>query len=78
MMGDLDALLDTIDQLDAEDDEVDPFPWTDAARWCPAAITWAAPYDDGLPEFTDDGAVVICDPLRPWVVTAYTPPWRAE
>lgn len=31
-MSDLDSLLDTIDHLD---NEPDPFPWTDAARWSP-------------------------------------------
>lgn len=79
-MGDpLTELLATIDQLDDDtDDEPDLYPWTDAARWCPTEVDWAAPYDDQLPEFMDDGAVVICDPERPWVVTLYQPPWWAE
>lgn len=74
----LDDLLSAIDQLELDDDEPDPFPWTDAARWCPAEVAWTAPYDDGLPEFLDDGAVIVTDPMRPWVVVAYTPPWWAE
>lgn len=80
MTSDLDALLSTIDSLELDDDtdEVDDFPWHDAARWCPAELEWAAPYDDAMPEFTDDGAVIVCDPARPWVVTLYQPPWWAE
>ncbi|MFV8275806.1 hypothetical protein [Mycobacteroides abscessus] len=76
MTGDpLDSLLATIDQLD--DDEPDDFPWTDAARWSPAALVELAndPYDV-LPEL-DDGAVIVTDPERPWVVTVYEPPWWA-
>ena len=77
-MGDpLTELLDTIDALETED-EPDTFPWCDAARWSPAALEWAAPYDDALPEFADDGCVIICDPMRPWVVLVYEPPWWAE
>lgn len=74
----LDELLDTIDALELEADEPNLFPWTDAARWCPTEVSWDDPWDDGLPEFTDDGAVMVCDLLRPWVVTLYTPPWWAE
>ncbi|MDM2173433.1 Uncharacterised protein [Mycobacteroides abscessus subsp. abscessus] len=80
-MGDLDALLATITELEAEDDEVgepDTFPWCDAARWCPAEVHWDDPFGDTLPAFLDDGAVIICDPLRPWVVVSYQPPWWAE
>jgi len=77
MTADLDTLLDTIDSLEL-DDEPDTFPWVDSARWCPAALNWADPFEDSLPQFTDDGAVVICDPMRPWVVTVYQPPWWAE
>lgn len=72
----LDSLLATIDQLEADDE--DTFSWADAARWCPAALDWADPFEDSLPEFMDDGAVIIVDPARPWVVTAYTPPWWAR
>lgn len=73
----LDDLLATIDALE-DDTEVDPFPWTDAARWCPAVVAWESrdPYGD-LPAFDDDGAVVITDAARPWVVVRYTPPWWA-
>lgn len=80
MAGDLDALLAEIDALEADTDEpeVDDFPWHDAARWSPAAITWDAPYDNPLPEFLDDGAVIVTDPARPWVVVSYQPPWWAE
>lgn len=78
--GDLDALLATISELELDDtdDEVDTFSWADAARWCPTELEWAAPYDDQLPAFTDDGAVVVTDPARPWVVVEYQPPWWAE
>lgn len=34
-MSDLDALLDTIDALELDTDEVDTFPWCDAAVWSP-------------------------------------------
>lgn len=74
----LSDLLDDIDALEADDDETDPFPWHDAARWSPTVVTWDDPYGDPLPEFLDDGAVIICDPARPWVVLDYTPPWWAE
>ncbi|MBN7481037.1 hypothetical protein [Mycobacteroides abscessus] len=76
----LDALLSTIDALEADDteDEPDLYPWVDSARWSPAALDWDDPYDNPLPEFTDDGAVIICDPERPWVVLEYQPPWWAE
>ncbi|EIC62263.1 hypothetical protein [Mycobacteroides abscessus] len=78
-MGDpLDALLATIDALESDDDEVDDFPWTDAARWCPTEVEWDDPFEDSLPAFMDDGAVIVTDPMRPWVVTAYTPPWWAR
>lgn len=76
----LDGLLATIDQLDDDtDDEVDDFPWHDAARWSPGVSTVELADDpyDVLPEL-DDGAVMVCDPLRPWVVVSYTPPWWAE
>lgn len=78
MTGDLDALLDTISELEADDDETDDFPWTDSARWCPTEVTWDDPFGDQLPEFADDGAVVICDPAHPWVVVEYTPLWWAR
>lgn len=73
-------LLAAIDSLELDDDEPDVFPWHDAARWSPAAIEAEKrdPYGDTLPEFTDDGAVMICDPARPWVVLDYSPPWWAE
>lgn len=80
----LDNLLATIDALEADTDddddtdEIDPFPWTDAARWCPTEVAWDAPYDDTLPEFEDDGCVMVCDPERPWVVLVYEPPWWAR
>lgn len=77
MTGDLDDLLATIDSLES-DDEVDTFPWVDAARWSPGTATVeldADPYDT-LPEL-DDGCVMVCDPLRPWVVVEYSPPWWA-
>jgi len=78
-MGDpLTELLATIDALESDEPEVDDFPWTDAARWSPAAITWADPYDNPLLAFEDDGCVIICDPARPWVVLVYEPPWWAE
>lgn len=77
MVDDLDTLIETIDHLE-EDEDTDTFPWCDAARWCPTEVAWDAPYDDPLPEFTDDGAVMVCDPLRPWVVVVYEPPWWAE
>lgn len=38
-MSDLDALLDTIDALELDTDEVDTFPWCDAARWSPSDPT---------------------------------------
>lgn len=75
----LDNLLATIDALEADtDDEVDDFPWHDAARWCPTEVEWDDPFGDDLPEFLDDGAVIVCDPMRPWVVLDYTPPWWAR
>lgn len=77
MTGDLDDLLDTIDALEA-DTEVDEFPWHDAARWSPAVAESRDPYGDTLPQFTDDGAVIITDSARPWVVVDYQPPWWAE
>ena len=73
----LTELLATIDALELED-EPDPFPWHDAARWCPTELAWADSYGDPLPEFMDDGAVIIVDPARPWVVLVYQPPWWAE
>jgi len=75
---DLDALLETIDALTDESDD-DLYPWVDAARWSPEAVEWEAddPYGDTLPQFTDDGAVIITDPDRPWIVTEYQPPWWA-
>lgn len=78
MTGDLDSLLATIDELD--DDEPDDFPWTDAARWCPTEVEWEenSPYGDTLPEFMDDGAVIVVDAERPWVVLVYEPPWWAR
>ncbi|BBX30728.1 hypothetical protein MMAG44476_20034 [Mycolicibacterium mageritense DSM 44476 = CIP 104973] len=76
MTDPLDALLDTIDALELDDDDTDDFPWTDAARWCPTELDWADPYDDPLPAFEDDGAVIVTDPDRPWVVR-YEPPWWA-
>lgn len=76
MASPLDALLDTIDALEA-DDEPDLFPWHDAARWSPAASV-AAVDDDTMPAFADDGAVIVCDPARPWVVLEYQPPWWAD
>lgn len=76
-MGDpLTELLDTITELES-DDERDDFPWCDAARWCPTEVAWDAPYDDTLPAFLDDGCVIITDPMRPWVVVEYQPPWWA-
>lgn len=82
MASPLDSLLADIDALEADDDgEPDLFPWTDAARWSPAAALEAEtadPYDDTLPAFADDGAVIIVDPLRPWVVLEYQPPWWAR
>lgn len=72
----LDSLLDAIDQLD--DDTDDPYPWTDAARWSPAVASAPDPYGDPLPAFDDDGCVIVCDPLRPWVVLVYEPPWWAR
>lgn len=78
-MGDpLDALLSTIDALEADDDEVDLFPWCDAARWSPGVLEWDDPFEDSLPAFMDDGAVIVVDAARPWVATAYTPPWWAR
>lgn len=79
-MADLDALLSTIDALEADTDEpeVDTFSWADAARWCPTEVHWDDPFGDDLPEFLDDGCVMVVDAARPWVVTAYTPPWWAE
>lgn len=78
----LDGLLATITELETDDtdepDEVDDFPWHDAARWCPTEVHWDDPFGDTLPEFTDDGAVIVCDPARPWVVLEYQPPWWAE
>lgn len=73
----LDSLLATIDGLE-DDEEVDDFPWCDSARWSPTAVAWDDPYIHSLPAFDDDGCVMICDPLRPWVITEYTPPWWAE
>ncbi|CPW95143.1 hypothetical protein [Mycobacteroides abscessus] len=78
MTADLDALLATISELEDDTDEVDDFPWHDAARWCPAALEWDDPFGDTLPEFEDDGAVIVVDAARPWVVVEYTPPWWAE
>ncbi|WP_100462557.1 hypothetical protein [Mycobacteroides abscessus] len=73
MSADLDALLDTIDQL-----ESDTFSWADAAVWTPGVTVELAddPYDV-LP-MPDDGCVVVTDPERPWVVTDYTAPWWAR
>lgn len=73
----LNSLLAEIDALD--DGEVDTFPWHDAARWSPGgerAELDGDPYDV-LGE-VDDGAVIVCDPARPWVVLDYSPPWWAE
>ncbi|MDO3357798.1 hypothetical protein [Mycobacteroides abscessus] len=78
MTDPLDALLDTIDALELDDDDTDDFPWTDAARWCPTELDWADPFGDTLPEFTDDGCVMVCELERPWVVVDYTPPWWAR
>lgn len=76
MMADpLTALLDTIDALEL-DDEPDTFPWHDAARWSPGVAVAAV--DDTLPAFADDGAVIVVDPARPWVVLEYQPPWWAR
>lgn len=78
MTADLDTLLDTITELESDDDDdTDDFPWTDSARWCPAALDWAAPYDDAMPAFEDDGCVIVVDAARPWVVVEYQPPWWA-
>lgn len=75
----LDSLLATIDSLELDDDEVDTFPWHDAARWSPGVSTVELADDpyDVLPEL-DDGCVMVCDSARPWVVVSYTPPWWAE
>lgn len=74
MRGDLDDLLADIDALEA-----DSFPWADAAVWTPGGATVELEGDpyDVLP-LPDDGCVVICDPLRPWVITDYTAPWWAR
>lgn len=74
----LDALLSTITELESDDDDTDDFPWTDSARWCPAELEWDDPWDDTLPAFEDDGCVIVVDAARPWVATAYTPPWWAR
>lgn len=76
MTPDLDSLLADIDALEAED-EPDDFPWVDAARWSPTVTAVDDRYGD-LPAFADDGCVMVCDPLRPWVVVEYSPPWWAE
>ncbi|MFT8179309.1 hypothetical protein ACLXNF_17165 [Mycobacteroides chelonae] len=72
-MQEVDDLLADIAELEA-----DTFSWADAAVWTPGGGAELAddPYDV-LP-LPDDGCVVICDPLRPWVVTAYAPPWWAR
>lgn len=73
----LDDLLDAIDQLeDDTEPEVDPFPWCDAARWSPTVACTPDPYGN-LPAFMDDGAVIVVDAARPWIVTVYEPPWWA-
>lgn len=72
----LTALLDTITELELDDD-VDTFPWTDAARWSPGVALEALEADEPL-QFADDGCVMVCDPLRPWVVLEYQPPWWAR
>ncbi|WP_078334899.1 hypothetical protein [Mycobacteroides franklinii] len=72
-MQEVDDLLADIAELEA-----DTFSWADAARWSPGGRVELPddPYDV-LP-LVDDGCVVICDPARPWVVTAYDPPWWAR
>lgn len=74
----LDDLLATIAELDK--DEVDDYPWVDAARWSPGELgdhTFPPPHD-GHVAFAEDGCVLVTDPLRPWVVTEYQPPWWAR
>lgn len=71
-----DTRSDEVDVAEVED-ESDTFPWVDAARWRPTAMADDDPYGDTL-EYVDDGAVIVCDPLRPWVATLYEPPWWAE
>lgn len=72
MTTDLDSLLDRITELEA-----DTFSWADAARWSPGGTGDDRFYGDAV-EFLDAGAVAVCDPARPWVVTSYAPPWWAR
>ncbi len=76
MTDDLDSLLATIDSLE-DDDTDDPFPWTDAAWWSPAVVELPNDPYDTLP-MVGDGCVIVCDPLRPWVIVEYQPPWWAR
>lgn len=70
----LSALLADIAELEAG-----TFSWADAAVWTPGGATVELANDpyDVLP-LMDDGCVIVTDPERPWVVTAYDPPWWAR